>query len=261
MLQYINWVGQRALETFSHIGQFGLFGLTMCKTFIYKPLNKKQLLMQMRVIGVESSAIVLLTGSFAGLALALQSYIGFSRVHAEIFTGLVVTVGMARELGPVLTGLMITGRAGSAIAAEIGAMQITEQIDALKTLCVDPFSYLIVPRVLAATIMMPFAAIFSMICGMLSSYLLCVYILNVNAQSYLSTIQEYTKLSDITGGLFKSMCFGFIFSWIGAYMGYQTYGGARGVGISTINAVVMGCSAILIGNYLLSSFLYNTGLA
>ena len=261
LVNFVNAIGCRALKTISIVGKLSLFGKRTLSTFIARPLHKKQLLDQMRVIGVDSFGIVFLTGSFAGLALALQSYIGFSRVHAEQFTGLVVTLGIARELGPVLTGLMVTGRVGSAIAAELSSMSISEQIDALKTLCIDPYYYLIVPRILAATIMMPFVAIFAMIFGMASSYLLCVFVLDINAESYLSIIQENMTLKDITGGLIKSGFFGFIFAWIGSFIGYSSKGGARNVGVATTQAVVYGCILILISNYVLSSFLYSTGLS
>ncbi len=205
--------------------------------------------MQMEQIGVGSSTIIFLTGSFTGLALALQSYIGFHRVGAEDFIGLVVALGMARELGPVLTALMVTGRSGSAMAAEIGTMQITEQVDALKTLCIDPYQYLIVPRVIAATFMMPFLTIFSMICGVLGGYIFCIHVLELNAENFISIIQERVELSDITGGLIKAACFGFILSWVGTYNGFKTVGGARGVGKSTTRSVVVGSIIILIANY------------
>ncbi len=261
LLDYATYIGTQALQTVSRIGDFTLFGKRSFMAFVTKPLHRKQLLTQMHFIGVGSFGIIFLTGSFGGLALALQSYIGFIRVNAEQFTGLVATIGMARELGPVLTGLMVTGRVGSAIAAELGTMKISEQIDALKTLCIDPFYYLIVPRILAATIMMPFVAIFAMIFGMISSYLLCVYALDINAQAYMSIVQEHMELKDITGGLIKSAFFGLTFSWVGAYMGYHTSGGARGVGMATTHAVVVGSVLILIGNYVLNSFLYSTGIS
>jgi phospholipid/cholesterol/gamma-HCH transport system permease protein len=201
----------------------------------------------MYVVSIQSFGIILLTGAFAGLAVALQAYIGFSRVHAEQFTGLVATLGIVRELGPVLTGIIVSAKTGSSIAAELGTMKITEQIDAL--------------RILATTIMLPFLTIFAMIFGISSSYILCVVTLSINEQAYISIIQEYLKLNDIVGGLIKALVFGFIISLMGTYMGYKTEGGARGVGIATTAAVVSGSILILIGNYILSSFLYNTGIS
>ena len=138
----------------------------------------------MNTIGVESFNIIMLTGLFTGMVVALQSYIGFQRVGGEQFIGAVVALGMVRELGPVLTGLMVTGRAGSAIAAEIGTMRITEQIDALRTLRIDPFQYLIVPRIVASTIMSPCLTAFSMVFGVLGGYLVCVHMLELSPEDY-----------------------------------------------------------------------------
>jgi phospholipid/cholesterol/gamma-HCH transport system permease protein len=259
--QTINWIGAKTLEICDTIGHFVAFLMTVIKTLFTTRLKTDQTLKQMEYIGVGSFVIVFLTGSFTGLALALQSYIGFSRVGAEEFIGLVVTLGMVRELGPVLTGLMVTGRSGSSLAAEIGSMQITEQIDALKTLRVDPYQYLIVPRIVASTCILPFLTIFSMICGIIGSYIFCTYMLGLNNEMYISIIQERVMLSDITGGLIKAAFFGLIFSWVGTYNGYQTSGGARGVGIATTQSVVVGSIMILAANYFLSSLLFQTGIA
>lgn len=255
------WIGKTTLSILTTLGDFTLFLVRAVSTALTTKIKMKQVIMQLESIGVGSWTIIFLTGSFTGLALALQSYIGFHRVGAEDFIGLVVALGMARELGPVLTGLMVTGRCGSAMAAEIGTMQITEQVDALKTVCIDPFQYLIVPRIIAATFIMPFLAIFSMICGVIGGYLFCVHVLELNAENFIAIIQERVELSDITGGLIKSAFFGFILSWVGTYNGFRTTGGARGVGISTTRSVVVGSILILIANYFLSSLLFQTGVA
>lgn len=209
----------------------------------------------MEIIGVDSFNIAVLTGTFAGMVFALQSYIGFQRVGGEQFIGAVVALGMIRELGPVLTGLMVTGRACSAIAAEIGTMRITEQIDALKTLRINTFQYLIVPRILAGTIIMPFLTIFAMLCGIVGGYVICVHVLELSAEDYLSNIRTYVELSDIRGGLIKATVFGLLLTWVGCYKGYNTEGGARGVGISTTQSVVIGSILILAANYFLTKFL------
>lgn len=261
MIQAIDWIGRKTLDICNTIGHFVSFLITAIKTLFTTRLKVDQTLKQMEYIGIGSFVIIFLTGSFTGLALALQSYIGFSRVGAEEFIGLVVTLGMVRELGPVLTGLMVTGRSGSSIAAEIGSMQITEQIDALKTLRINPYQYLIVPRIVASTFILPFLTIFSMICGIIGSYIFCTYILGLNHETYISIIEERVVLSDITGGLIKAAFFGLIFSWVGTYNGYQTSGGARGVGIATTSSVVVGSIMILAANYFLSSFLFQTGAA
>lgn len=235
-----------------------LFLGTACKTLFTTRLKLRQFLVQMEYIGVGSCVIIFLTGSFTGLALALQSYIGFSRVGAEEFIGLVVTFGMTRELGPVLSGIMVTGRCGSSMTAEIGTMKISEQIDALTTLRIDPFQYLIVPRMLASTLILPFISIFAMTSGIIAGFLYCVYVVGVNAEAYMQAICEHAEFSDITVGLIKSACFGLIFSWVATYQGYHTRGGARGVGRATTRSVVIGSILILIANYFLSAFLFQT---
>lgn len=215
----------------------------------------------MHFIGVRSLSIVMLTGLFSGLALALQSYIGFSRVGAEDFIGLVVALGLARELAPVLTGLMATGRAGSAMAAELGSMRITEQIDALTTLRINPLRYLVVPRLLASTIIVPFLTLFAMICGIIGAYTFCVYVLNLSHDTFFSVIEEGVQLADIVGGLVKAAFFGCIVAWIACFNGYTTHGGARGVGIATTQTVVTGSILVLAANYLLSALMFQTGIA
>lgn len=261
IVRFLDAIGNTTLGLCSRIGKFVLFFVTAVRTLFTTRLKFKHLLAQMEYVGVGSFTIIFLTGSFTGLALALQSYIGFSRVGAEEFIGLVVTLGMTRELGPVLTGLMVTGRCGSSMTAEIGSMRISEQIDALRTLRVDPFQYLVVPRILASTIIMPFISIFSMMCGIIGGYLYCIYALGLNSEAYISIIQERVEFSDITGGLIKSAFFGLFLSWVGTYQGFYTSGGARGVGASTTRSVVVGSIIILISNYFLSSFLFQTGLA
>ncbi len=251
----VNYIGKVTLHVSSLLGSYVLFIFSTLKTLFTTRLKLSKLFAQMEMIGVESLVIVILTGTFSGMVFALQSYIGFKRVGGEQFIGAIVALGMIRELGPVLTGLMVTGRAGSSIAAEIGTMRITEQIDALRTLLINPFQYLIVPRIIAGTIILPFLALFSMICGIAGGYIICVYVLELSPEDYMSNIRTYVEMKDIFGGLTKSSAFGFILSSIGSYQGYFTVGGARGVGISTTRAVVVGSIMILISNYFLTKML------
>jgi phospholipid/cholesterol/gamma-HCH transport system permease protein len=260
-INYINAIGIYVNNIIFRLGHFTLFVLHCIVTFIKKPLHRKQLIEQMYLVGIQSFGIIFLTGCFAGLALTIQSYNGFSRVHAEQFTGLVVVLALTRELAPILTAIITSAKSGSAMAAEIGTMKITEQIDALKTLLIDPFSFLIVPRILATTIMLPFMTLFAMLFGILASYFLSVYVFNINEIAYVSIIQEHVLITDITGGLIKAVVFGFLISWVGTYMGYETEEGARGVGKATTKAVVVGSILILIVNYMLTSFLINTGIS
>lgn len=256
LLRLIEVVGAQSISIFNTFGQVSLFLFQTLYTMFTTPLKLRKLFEQMRVIGVESLSIILLTGVFSGAVLALQTYIGFKRFGAEEFIGPVVALSLIRELGPVLTGLMVTGRAGSSLAAELGTMQITEQIDALKTLCINVYQYLMVPRVLGATIILPFLTTFSMFFGILGGYWVCVYVLHLNGEQYISGIKTFVEFSDITGGLIKSAVFGLIFSWIGCYKGFYTTGGAKGVGIATTKSVVVSSIMILIANYFLTALLF-----
>lgn len=256
VLQVTEFVGKKVLDLCDVFGLFSLFLWHVLVALITTRLRLKKLFEQMRFIGVDSINIILLTGAFSGAVLALQSYIGFKRFGAEEFIGPVVALSLTRELGPVLTGLMVTGRAGSAIAAEIGTMQITEQIDALKTLNINVNQYLMVPRIIGAVIILPFLTVFSMMCGIIGGYVISVYVLNLNGEQYISGIKSFLEFSDITGGLVKSSVFGLILSWVGCYKGYYTSGGAKGVGIATTQSVVTASILILISNYFLATMLF-----
>lgn len=255
VIPLIDAVGKTTINICTSLGAFVLFLVKTIQTLFTTRLKVAKLFFQMSRIGVESLSIIILTGSFAGMVFALQSYIGFQRVGGEQFIGAVVALGLIRELGPVLSALMVTGRAGSAMAAEIGTMSITEQIDALTTLRINPFQYLIVPRILGGTIIMPFLTIFAMLCGVGGGYIICVYVLELSPEDYMSSIRSYVELSDVLGGLKKATVFGLILSWVGCYKGYKTTGGARGVGISTTQSVVVSSMLILISNYFLTKLL------
>lgn len=255
IIRFINSIGSFTLKISEMTGRFTLFFLQALRVATTTRPKLVKIFEAMNRIGVESFTIIVLTGTFAGMVFALQSYIGFQRVGGEQFIGAVVALGMIRELGPVLTGLMVTGRAGSAIAAEIGTMRITEQIDALTTLRINVFQYLVVPRLIASTLIVPCLTAFSMLFGILGGYVICVYVLELSPEDYTSSIRSYVELSDIRGGLIKSCFFGMILSWVGTYKGYYTSGGARGVGIATTQAVVLASIMILISNYFLTKLL------
>ena len=221
-----------------------------------RPLNLKNILKQMEEVGIKSIPVVLITGAFTGAVLALQSYTGFKRFNAETFVGTVVALSITRELGPVLTGLMVSGRVGSSMAAELGTMQVTEQIDALYTLAVNPIKYLIVPRLLAALIMMPVLVIFADLIGILGGYFVSVKVLHSNPYIYMERTWDYLELNDIYSGLFKAGVFGIIIATISCYQGFFTEGGAEGVGRATTKAVVLSCLLILIFNYIITALLF-----
>jgi phospholipid/cholesterol/gamma-HCH transport system permease protein len=256
---FLDRVGESAVSLFERVVDFlGFFYITI-KTLLTKPLKVRHVIQQIRHIGLGSLPTIILTGSFSGLALALQSYVGFQRFGAENFIGALVSIAMVREMGPVLTGIMVTGRAGSAMAAELGTMQISEQIDALKTLRIDPYQYLIVPRVVAGAIALPCLAIFSMAFGIGGGYFFCVHMADLNPENYLWGIRKLVEFTDLTGGIIKALCFGLIIAIVGSYYGYSTTGGARGVGKATTKSVVVGSMLVLIANFFLSSFLFNAG--
>lgn len=255
ILQLATYIGAQCLETCQTLGDISLFFLHAVVTLFTTRPKIEKIFFQMNRIGVESFNIAVLTGTFTGMVFALQSYIGFQRVGGEQFIGAVVALGMIRELGPVLTGLMVTGRAGSAIAAEIGTMGITEQIDALKTLRINIFQYLMIPRIIAGTIILPFLTLFAMIFGIIGGYVVCVYILALSPEDYQNSIRNYVEMTDINGGLIKASVFGFILTIIGCYKGYHTRGGAQGVGTATTKSVVTSSTLILIANYFLTKLL------
>jgi phospholipid/cholesterol/gamma-HCH transport system permease protein len=255
IISFINFLGKSTLDICTYTGEFTLFFVHAVKTAATSKLKISKTFAQMNRIGVESLSIVLLTGLFTGMVLALQTYIGFQRVGGEQFIGAIVALGMIRELGPVLTALMVTGRAGSSITAEIGTMVITEQIDALTTLRINVFQYLVIPRMIASTFILPFLSLFCMFFGIVGGYIICVHILELSPEDYESSIRNYVELSDIRGGLKKAAVFGLILSWVGTYKGMYTQGGARGVGTATTQSVVVSSILILIANYFLTKLI------
>jgi phospholipid/cholesterol/gamma-HCH transport system permease protein len=245
--------------TLSFVEESGKVMILLWKTLLLifrRPLNLNNIFKQMEEVGINSLPVVLITGAFTGAVLALQSYIGFKRFHAEAFVGTVVALSMTRELGPVLTGLMVSGRVGSAMAAELGTMQVTEQIDALYTLAVNPIKYLIVPRLLAAFIMMPVLVVFSDLVGIIGGYIVSVKILGSNPYIYMERTWNYLQFNDLYSGLLKASIFGIIIATISCYQGFYTQGGAEGVGKATTKAVVLSCLLILIGNYVITALLF-----
>ena len=253
----LNFVGRVSIDACNRIGTIGLFFYDSFVTlFTTKPKIKK-IIYQMSFIGVSSLSVIVLIGVTVGAVLAVQSYEGLHRFGAERFIGPIIFISMAREFGPVLTAIMVIGRAGSAMTAEIGTMRITEQIDALQTLCIDVNQYLIVPRLIATTFILPFLSIFCSLCGIWAGYFMSVHVLDINAEMYMESIRENVLISDISNGLIKAIFFGLLLSLICTYKGFTTRGGAKGVGISTTQAVVMANVIIFLADYVLTSFLFS----
>lgn len=249
-------IGSRSLAFIEEAGKIMMLLNDTVILIFRRPFNLKDIFKQMEEVGVKSIPVVLITGAFTGAVLALQSYTGFKRFNAEAFVGTVVALSVTRELGPVLAGLMVSGRVGSSMAAELGTMQVTEQIDALYTLAVNPVKYLIVPRLLAAFIMMPVLVIFADLIGITGGYIVSVNILGSNPYIYMERTWSYLEFNDIYSGLLKACIFGIIIATVSCYQGFYTQGGAEGVGKATTKAVVLSCLLILIFNYIITALLF-----
>jgi phospholipid/cholesterol/gamma-HCH transport system permease protein len=221
-----------------------------------RPFEVREWLRQMVRVGVDSIPVVFLTAMFTGMVLALQTYNGFQRVHAENYVASVVALAMTRELSPVLVGLMVTGRVGSSMAAEIGTMRVTEQIDALQALATDPVQYLFVPRVIAGLVMLPFLVILGDALGIYGGYLVTVRLMGANPVVYSSNTYQFLEMNDIWSGVIKSAAFGLILTLTGCVRGYYTTGGAEGVGRSTTSAVVSASLIILLSDFFLTKLLF-----
>ncbi|KKM87878.1 hypothetical protein LCGC14_1264470 [marine sediment metagenome] len=237
------------------VGEVGLLFFATLKNLFKKPWEKRIFIQQLEEIGVRSLPVVSLTAAFGGLVFGLQTYIGFHRYigpGSETYGGPIISLGLSKELIPILVGLMVSGRVGSAIAAEIGTMKITEQIDALHSLGADPIRYLVVPRTLASLIMLPCLTIYGDIIGMAAGFFYNTYIMGVNRVLYIRNTLLYMELWDIMSGLIKASVFGVIIALIGCWQGLRTEGGAEGVGRATTRTVVIASILILIVNFFLS---------
>ena len=256
MTRFFEKVGLASISVFEQTGLwFRMLWRTMTWT-VRPPFEGREWLKQMVRVGVDSIPVVFLTAMFTGMVLALQTYNGFQRVHAENFVGSVVALAMLRELSPVLVGLMVTGRVGSSIAAEIGTMRVTEQIDALKALATDPVQYLFVPRVIAGITMLPLLVLLGDALGIYGGYLVGVKLMNSNPVIYEQNTYQFLKMNDIWSGLIKAGVFGLILTLTGCVRGYYTTGGAEGVGRATTNAVVSASLIILLTDFFLTKLLF-----
>lgn len=249
-------VGRVFLNFLRSTGKLALFTLNTVSHCVRPPFYFRSLFSQMIEIGFYSLPVVALTTMFSGMVIALQSYSGLSGFSSEGVVASVVELTITRELGPVMAALMVAGRVGAAMAAELGTMRVTEQIDALTTLSTNPFKYLIVPRVLAGTLMLPVLVLIGDVIGIYGGYLICYYKLDFNAVNFLRNTWDFMKAVDIVSGLTKAAVFGFIVTLLGCYNGYHSKGGAEGVGKATTNAVVSASILILICNYMLTELFF-----
>ncbi|MDI6889429.1 MAG: MlaE family lipid ABC transporter permease subunit [Thermodesulfovibrionales bacterium] len=255
MERLLKIIGSWALSQLRTIGHMFVFLLNSLYFIFVPPFKFRLLLRQMRFFGNKSLLVILLTGSFTGMVLALQLFYILRKFGSEALLGPGIALSLTRELGPVLSALMVTGRAGSALTAEIGMMRISEQIDALTAMALNPIRYLIVPNIVAAIIVFPLlVAIFDVI-GIYGGYMVGVKILGISSGTYFSLMEDYVDMEDIMVGLYKSLSFGLIVSWVCCYKGFYTGYGAEGVSKSTTEAVVMSSIFILIWDYFLGSVL------
>ncbi len=250
------YIGRRFTALLEELGGiFSTFVQSVILLFV-PPFRVRLFFKQMEFIGVESSFIVLLTGAFTGMVFALQTSYAFRLFGAENLIGPSVALSLARELGPVLTGLMVTGRVGSAMAAELGTMKVTEQIDALSTMSINPVQYLITPRVLSAIIMLPMLTVLFDFIGIIGSYFMAVFLLGLNGQRFINDTIYMVDLKDVYIGLLKAAVFGAIIAVVGCYKGYYAEKGAEGVGKAATQAVVISSVSILIADYFLTALLF-----
>lgn len=256
MEAFLAAIGSPFVKSIGILDRIGLFILFQYRLFplLFRPFSRLKLLFgQIETIGVGTIGVVALTAMFTGMVEAIQLYKGFHDFGVENFMGYTIFVTITKELGPVIASLMLISRAVSAMAAELGTMRVSEQIDAIETLGVDSKAYLIVPRVIATTLSLPMLVMIFDAIAIFSAYLISSYVLDVNPTAYQDTIMRLGHFSDIGSGLIKAVVFGFIVSSIGTYVGYFAVGGARGVGEATIRAVVYAAVSIFVANYFLSS--------
>lgn len=246
-------LGRSTLSGLQMVGSVGLFALRGTIAALTPPWFGGQTARQLVAIGFFSLPVVGLTAVFTGAALALNIFTGGGRFNAEQVMPQIVALGITRELGPVLAALMLAGRVSAAIAAEIGAMRATEQIDAMRTLSTDPYRYLVAPRLLAATLMLPLLTVIADIIGIAGGWLVAVKILHFNPTIYVRNTLDFIQTWDVVSGLIKAAVFGFIVALMGCYHGYNASGGARGVGRATTHAVVSSAILIFASDYLLTT--------
>lgn len=250
-------IGHVFMLFLSAVGRLALFTGGILAQGVRPPYYPKQIWRMVIEIGYYSLPVVGMTTLFTGAALALQSYSGFADLGAENSIPLIIALAITRELGPVMAGLMVAGRIGAAFAAEIGTMRVTEQVDALVTLSTNPFKYLLFPRILAATLMLPCLVFVGDIIGIFGGYAVSVKALHFSPIPYLNNTWNFLTWFDVMTGLVKAGVFGFIVALMGCYHGYHSKGGAQGVGAATTNAVVSASILILLANYLLTEAFFS----
>ena len=251
-------IGRATLALLAQIGRLAIFTGRVIAACFSPPIYGRLIGQQMMRVGYFSLPVVGLTAFFTGAVLALQIYLGGNRYGAEAIVPQIVVLGITRELGPVIAGLMVAGRVAAAIAAEIGTMKVTEQIDALTTLATNPLKYLVVPRLIAAMVTLPILTAIGDSIGVFGGYVVATQNLGFTGSIYLKNTVDFAKSEDITSGLIKAAVFGFIVALMGCYHGFHSKGGAQGVGRATTDAVVSSCILILAADFILTAVLFHT---
>ncbi len=222
-----------------------------------RPFRFREIVRQLDFVGAQSMPLIVLTGAFTGMVSALQAYTALNRYGSESLIGAIVSLSLARELGPVLSALMIVARSGSAMTAELGSMRNTQQIDALAAMAVEPIQYLVTPRIVAGVVALPLLAMLFGFSGMVGAHVVATSYLGVDEGTFMEGIRHYLDAGDIAHGLTKSVVFGLILSLVACYKGFYVTGGARGVGIATTKAVVVASVLVLISDYVMTNLMFH----
>ncbi|PYN76092.1 MAG: ABC transporter permease [Candidatus Rokuibacteriota bacterium] len=248
-------VGARTFSVVDSLGRFGTFFVDALVAIVTPPFKLRAFIDRINYIGFRSLLIILLTGAFTGMVLGLQVYLTLVRFGSEAFLGPAVALSLIRELGPVLAALMVTGRAGSALTAEIGIMRITEQIDALTVMALNPMRYLVAPSILAGLVTFPLMTALFDVVGIFGGYLVGVELLGLSPGTYFGEMQTFVDMKDIMTGFWKSVSFGVVVTWVCTYKGFNVGHGAEGVARATTQAVVLSSVLILVWDYFMGSIL------
>lgn len=258
LFEFFSLVGRFFIAALGAIGRLAKFAGLAVSHIIRPPFYGRRILDQMLSIGYFSLPVVGLTALFTGAALAQQIYVGGSRFNAESAVAAVTVIAIVRELGPVLCGLMVAGRVSSSMAAELGTMRVTEQIDAMTTLSTEPFKYLIAPRLIASVFVLPLLTLVANTIGVMGGFLIATERLGFNSANYLKITQQYLEWDDLASSLVKAAVFGFLVALMGSYHGYYSTGGAAGVGRATTNAVVSAFILILLANLIITVIVFGS---
>ncbi len=254
--KFFQSIGDRSLAFFEEAGQIFLLLFGIIKNLKNLHRTRKEVMFQMQHIGVDSLPLVIIIATFTGAVAAWQAAYQLKGIAPLSLLGGTTSRAIITELGPVLTGIVIAGRVGASIAAEIGTMKVTEQIDALEIMAIDPVRYLAMPRFLAAILMMPILVIFANTIAVAGAYVVSDYFLQVPYSVFFGSVRQFFEFSDLTGGLIKTVVFGGVTSLLGCHIGFRTSGGAEGVGLSTIRSFVLSAALILILDYFLWTLLF-----